>query len=305
MEAHRRDILNALTVDVEDYFHVAAFKDVVRPADWDSFASRVEDNTARILDMLGRHGLSATFFILGWEAERRPGLVRRIAANGHEVACHGHDHQLIYQIGLDAFREDVLRSKKTLEDLTGEPVLGYRAPSYSITPKSLWALDVLAEAGFAYDSSIVPARHDLYGLPGAPRFPYRVSTASGELVEFPPTTMRPGFGPFKATLPVGGGGYLRLYPLALTHWGLSDCNRTHGQPFSVYVHPWELDPAQPRVACPPRSRFRHYLNLHKTSSRLESLLRKFRFGPMGKVIESLPHCPAFAARDGNLKEAAA
>jgi len=299
------DIRNALTVDVEDYFHVAAFKDVIRPEDWDRFASRVEDNTERILGMLGRHGVTATFFILGWEARRRPRLVRRIAELGHEVACHGHGHQLIYQTGPKAFREDVARSKSILEDLTGAPVLGYRAPSYSITSRSLWALDILSESGFAYDSSIVPARHDLYGVPGAPRFPYRIRTASGELTEFPPSTMRPGVGPFRATLPVGGGGYLRLYPAALTHWGLDSVNRKHGQPFCVYVHPWEMDPGQPRVACPPRSRFRHYVNLRKTPSRLDSLLQRYTFGPMGKVIESLSNCPAREIRDGRIGEAPA
>lgn len=231
-------ILNALTVDVEDYFHVQAFADVVSPVNWDHYESRVENNTYRILDLLGERGLKATFFVLGWEASRRPGMVRRIVGEGHELACHGYGHQLIYRIGPEAFRADVRHAKSLLEDLGGTPVAGYRAPSYSITAKSLWALDILVEEGFRYDSSIVPARHDIYGLPGAPRFPYRLSCAGGELVEFPPSTMCVGVGPFKATLPVGGGGYLRLYPLSLTRWGLDRINAAEGQPFSVYIHPW-------------------------------------------------------------------
>lgn len=280
-------IMNALTVDVEDYFQVQAFADAVSPRDWDGFESRVESNTDRVLNLMAERGLQGTFFVLGWEARRRPGMVRRIVGEGHELACHGYGHQLIYRIGRMAFREDVRRAKSLLEDISGKQVSGYRAPSYSITAKSLWALEILAEEGFRYDSSIVPARHDVYGLPGAPRFPYRIRCEAGELTEFPPTTMRVGFGPLAATLPVGGGGYLRLYPRALTRWGLEAINKREKQPFSVYIHPWELDPHQPRLSGSRRSRFRHYHNLHRTEHNLGHLLENFRFGPMGRVIAAL------------------
>jgi len=296
-------IINALTVDVEDYFHVQAFADVISPHTWADFDSRVEDNTRRILDLLATHGRKATFFVLGWEAQRRPELVRLIAASGHEVACHGFGHQLVYNIGPKAFREDVARAKSLLEDLTGHPVTGYRAPSYSITVKSLWAVDILIETGFTYDSSIVPARHDIYGMPGAPRFPYRIEGESGVLTEFPPSTMRLAIGPFRATLPIGGGGYLRLYPFGVTRWGLRDLNKREGKPFSVYVHPWELDPGQPKLAGRPRSRFRHYINLRHTEARLGALLQDFHFGTMRDVISSLADLPMHDMRGGRFKEA--
>ncbi|MFP5221204.1 MAG: XrtA system polysaccharide deacetylase [Acidobacteriota bacterium] len=293
--------LNALTVDVEDYFQVQAFADVISPLDWDRFESRVENNTYRVLDLLAENGIKGTFFVLGWEAERRPGIVRRITGEGHELACHGYGHQLVYRIGPVAFREDVRRAKSILEDISGKPVLGYRAPSYSITARSLWALDILAEQGFLYDSSIVPARHDVYGIPGAPRFPYRVRCEAAELTEFPPSTMQVGVGALKATLPVGGGGYLRLYPRALTHWGLETINNREGHPFSVYVHPWELDPHQPKLSGSRRSRFRHYHNIHRTERDLGQLLKRFRFGPMGRVIAALDKAPI---HDPRLKGAA-
>ncbi len=302
MRAPRGPLLNALTVDVEDYFQVQAFAGVVAPGQWEGFESRVEANTGRVLDLLAEHGLTATFFVLGWEARRRPGLVRRIVAEGHEVACHGYGHQLIYRIGPRAFREDIRQAKALLEDITGRPVNGYRAPSYSITAQSLWALDILVETGFTHDSSIVPTRHDFYGIPGAPRFPYRVETGAGGLVEFPPSTMRLRLGPVRATVPVGGGGYLRLYPLALTRWGLRRLNGREGQPFSVYVHPWELDPGQPRLRASARSRLRHYLNLGKTRERLATLFRDFRFGPMGEVTASLGPLPSVAVDGGVLRE---
>lgn len=297
-------IVNALTVDVEDYFQVQAFADVVSPHQWESFVSRVEDNTCRVLDLFAEHGLKATFFVLGWEAQRRPAIVRRIIADGHELACHGYGHQLIYRIGPDAFREDVHRAKSLLEDISGHPVHGYRAPSYSITAESLWALDILVEEGFLYDSSIVPARHDTYGLPGAPRFPYRVACARGSLIEFPPSTMQVGMGPFKATVPVGGGGYLRLYPFTLTKWGLDRINNAEGQSFSVYVHPWELDPDQPRVSATAKSRFRHYTNLHQTADRLITLSKLFRFTTMGECIGAMQDLPSREPFQGMLRVAA-
>jgi len=296
--------MNALTVDVEDYFQVQAFADVVSPRQWESFESRVEANTCRVLDLFAEHGLKATFFVLGWEAKRRPAMVRRIIDEGHELACHGYGHQLIYRFGPDAFRADIRRAKDILEDISGQPVHGYRAPSYSITAQSLWALDILVEEGFRYDSSIVPARHDIYGLPGAPRFPYRLLCASGELIEFPPSTMRVGVGPFKATLPVGGGGYLRLYPLSLTRWGLDRINTVESQPFSVYIHPWELDHEQPRVRGPMKSMFRHYVRLRHTARRLHVLLQAYRFCPMGVCLGTMAELPILLPIQGHLREAA-
>lgn len=299
----RRSLPNAFTVDVEDYFQVQAFAGTIPPSTWEGFESRIEANTDKALELLAAHGVHGTFFVLGWEARRRPELVRRIAAGGHEVACHGYGHQLVYGIGPEAFREDIQAAKGLLEDITGQPVTGYRAPSYSITAKSLWSLDILTEAGFAYDSSIVPARHDFYGLPGAPRFPYRIVTAAGSLVEFPPSTMRLGIGRLRATVPVGGGGYLRLYPLALTRWGLGGINARERQPFSVYVHPWELDPGQPRLQGPLRSRFRHYVNQDRTIARLDALLRQFRFGTMRETLAALGPLPERTVANGILREA--
>lgn len=304
MPADNGPITNALTVDVEDYFHVQAFARTISPTQWDGFESRTEANTGRLLDLFASLGVRATFFVLGWEAERRPRMVRRITGEGHELACHGYWHQLVYQAGPEAFRADIRRAKALLEDISGCPVAGYRAPSYSITAKSLWALDILAEEGFSYDSSIVPARHDIYGLPGAPRFPYVAATLSGRLAEFPPTTMRLGAGPLRATLPVGGGGYLRLYPFALTRWGLDRINSREGQPFSVYVHPWEVDPAQPRMGGSARSRFRHYVNLGRTRERLAGLVRRFGFSPMGQVIAGLADLPVLRPGGHGTREAA-
>lgn len=289
MSKRHAPILNALTVDVEDYFHVQAFAGSVSPQAWDGYESRVERNTLRILDLLDEHGLKATFFILGWEAERRPGLVRRIADNGHEVACHGYGHQLIYRIGPEAFRQDVTRAKSLLEDLTGGQVLGYRAPSYSITAKSMWALDILVECGFTYDSSIFPIFHDTYGVPDAPRFPHVLTLGSGSLVEFPPTTFEARALRLTYRLPVAGGGYLRLFPLALVQRALASINAREGQPVVVYFHPWEIDPKQPRIPAPLKSRFRHYTNLHTTEAKLRRLFNQQHFAPMAEVIKGMGH----------------
>ncbi|MDT8453261.1 MAG: DUF3473 domain-containing protein [Gammaproteobacteria bacterium] len=276
-------IRNALTVDVEDYFHVSAFAKNIHYHDWDNYPLRVENNTRRILDLFDAHEVKATFFVLGWVAERAPALVREIAHRGHEVACHGFSHQLIYNQSPEVFREETLRSKYLLEDIIQTPVRGYRAASYSITNRSRWALDVLAEAGFDYDSSIFPVRHDRYGIANAPVFPHRMQTPNGQsLVEFPLSTATL----LKYRLPVAGGGYFRLYPYAVTRAGLSQINRLQ-QPFIFYLHPWEIDPAQPRVSTNWASRFRHYNNLDKCENRLCRLLSDFEFATTESVLQSL------------------
>lgn len=275
---------NAMTVDVEDYFHVAALASAIRPEDWDQYECRVERNTHRLLEMFAERQIQGTFFVLGWVAERYPALVREIAAAGHEVASHGQTHQLVYRQTPAQFREETARSKQTLEDLVQRPVEGYRAASYSITNQSLWALDVLAELGFVWDSSIFPVRHDRYGIPGTPRWPHRLSTPQGHsLVEFPLTTWQlAGY-----RLPIAGGGYFRLYPYRLTEHGLSTVNRRDGQPFIFYLHPWEIDPEQPRVKAGALSSFRHYNNLHRCETRLARLLERFSFTTVRQVLEEL------------------
>ena len=274
---------NALTVDVEDYFHVAAFARQIDPATWDSFSLRVEYNTQRLLDLFAEREVRATFFVLGWVAEHCPGLVRAIAEQGHEVACHGYSHQLIYEQTPAVFREETIRAKVCLEDHAQRPVLGYRAASYSITKRSLWALDILAELGFAYDSSIFPVHHDRYGIPGSPRWPYRIDTDGGSLIEFPPSTLAVG----GCRLPVAGGGYFRIYPYQLTRFALSRINRIEGQPFIFYLHPWEIDPRQPRIHAGWLSTFRHYTNLSRCEERLRHLLRDFQFAPARDVLKDL------------------
>ncbi|MBD3640935.1 MAG: DUF3473 domain-containing protein [Marinobacter sp.] len=274
-------IRNALTIDVEDYFQVAALAEAVRRDDWDSMEYRVEANTDRLLGLLDQYNTRATFFTLGWVAERSPELVRRIRTAGHEVASHGYSHQLIYNQTPDVFREETRRSKAILEDILGEPVTGYRAASYSITAQSRWALDILAEEGFTWDSSIFPVHHDRYGMPDAPRWPYRLKTDNGhELAEFPLSTLKlPGY-----TLPIAGGGYFRLFPYWFSQWGLGSINR-QGRPFVFYLHPWEVDPEQPRLEVKWLSRFRHYNNLDVCEARLNKLLQRFDFGPMGEVLQ--------------------
>lgn len=275
-------IRNALTVDVEDYFQVAAFADEVNPKAWESFPLRVERNTHRLLDLFAKSGIQATFFVLGWVAERCPKLVRTIAECGHEVASHGYSHRLVYRQSPSVFREETLRAKACLEDQAQRSVLGYRAASYSITVKSLWALDILAELGFHYDSSIFPIRHDRYGIPDSPRWPYRLGTASGDvLIEFPPSTMAVG----RYRLPVSGGGYFRIYPYRFTRFALSRINRKEGMPFIFYLHPWEIDPGQPRIRSGWLSTFRHYTNLSSCERRLSRLLSDFQFAPAGEVLK--------------------
>lgn len=265
--------INAMTVDVEDYVHVSAFARVIKVKDWDRYESRVERNTQRLLDLFDEHHVHATFFVLGWVAQRNPELVREIAARGHEVASHGLTHQLVYNQTPTVFREETRISKELLEDIVQRPVLGYRAASYSITQQSLWALDILVELGFLYDSSIFPVYHDKYGIPNARREPHRLSApGGGTIVEWPLSTAKV----FGFPLPVAGGGYFRLLPYWLTRGGLASINRYENQPFIFYLHPWEIDPDQPRINASWLSRFRHYTNLSKCEERLRRLLGEFQ-----------------------------
>jgi polysaccharide deacetylase family protein (PEP-CTERM system associated) len=278
-------MLNALTIDVEDYFQVNAFASVVRYDQWGNYPLRVAENTYKILDILEQHHITATFFVLGWVAERLPELTREIHRRGHEIACHGYGHQLIFQIGPDKFREDIRRSKSLLEDQCGEAVCGYRAPSYSITSKSLWALDILVEEGFIYDSSIFPVVHDTYGIPDAERFPHTLQTKAGPLREFPLTTLPVQIGWKQLRLPIAGGGYLRLLPVETIRKGIHAVNTKEQQPAVVYFHPWEIDQKQPRIKAGFKSTFRHYLNLHRTEGKLVHLFERLKFGPMRQVLE--------------------
>lgn len=275
-------IENALTIDVEDYFQVAALAEAVRREDWHSMEYRVEANTQRILSLLDRHKARATFFTLGWVAEKSPELVRLIRKEGHEIASHGYSHQLIYNQTPEVFREETRRSKAVLENITGEPITGYRAASYSITNESRWALDILAEEGFAWDSSIFPVHHDRYGMPGTPRWPHTLTTDKGyKLAEFPLSTLKlPGY-----TLPIAGGGYFRLFPYWFSRWALGSINR-QGQPFVFYLHPWEIDPGQPRLDVKWFSRFRHYNNLDVCEHRLDQLLGHFPFTTVSNVLRA-------------------
>jgi polysaccharide deacetylase family protein (PEP-CTERM system associated) len=274
-------MLNALTVDVEDYFHVKAFARQIRPEDWDHFPRRVDTNTNRLLEILAERKVVATFFILGWVADRCPDLVKRIDRLGHAIGCHGYSHQAIYDGSRDDFRRDVRRAKAVIENLLGRQVASYRAPSYSITANTLWALMILAEEGFEYDSSIFPISHDLYGIPDAPRFPYLEVLANGQTIkEFPPSTLR-----FCGTnFPIAGGGYLRLLPYRLTAGAIRRLNQREKQPVMVYLHPWEMDPDQPRVPSSWRSRFRHYQNLDSTETKIKNLLTDFSFSTMEQVL---------------------
>lgn len=277
-------IRNAITVDVEDYFHVEAFANHIDRNTWDRHEVRVVDNTQRLLDRFDARGVRGTFFVLGWVAERYPELVKEIARRGHEVACHGWSHRLVYKQSRDEFYDETRRAKALLEDQIGRPVLGYRAASYSIVQRSLWALDILCELGFRYDSSIFPVRHDKYGIPEAKTEPHRYQTPGGDtIVEFPLTTKDI----FGYRLPVAGGGYFRLFPYAVTRAALASINRREQRPFIFYLHPWEIDPKQPQVAAGWFSRFRHYNNLEKCESRLERLLRDFAFAPAADVLTSL------------------
>jgi polysaccharide deacetylase family protein (PEP-CTERM system associated) len=271
-------IVNALSVDVEDYFQVSALAPYVAREKWDDQPCRVERNVERILAMLDRHGTRATFFTLGWIAERYPALVRRAFEAGHEIASHGHGHQRVSDLSPAEFRADVTRAKALLEDITGSAVLGYRAPSFSIGRENEWAFDCLAAAGYRYSSSIYPVRHDHYGVPDAPRFPY---WSRDSLLEVPITTNRV----LERNLPAGGGGYFRLLPYALSRWSIGRVHASDGRPAIFYFHPWEIDPGQPRVrGVNARTRFRHYVNLHRMERKLDRLLGDFRWDRVDRVF---------------------
>jgi polysaccharide deacetylase family protein (PEP-CTERM system associated) len=268
-----------MSVDVEEHFQVSAFETTIGREQWDKTASRVEGNVDRILALFADAGVHATFFTLGWIAERYPACIRRIAAAGHEIASHGYQHVRVVNQNPGEFREDVARTKSILENLAGQPVSGYRAASYSITRENLWALEVLESVGYRYSSSIYPVHHDLYGIPEAPRFAFR--RAGGTLVEIPVTTCRI----LGRNWPCGGGGFFRLLPYALSRWAVRRVNTGDRQPAMFYFHPWEIDPDQPRVShAPLKSRLRHYLNLRRFEPRLKRLLVEFRWDRVDRVF---------------------
>ena len=273
-------IRNAMTIDVEDYFQVSAFAKHISPDSWDDHPCRIEHNMARIFALLDEQDVQATFFVLGWIAERYPQIVRDIVANGHELASHGSNHLRASEQSPAAFQTDITRSKELLEDIGGLAVIGYRAPSFSIGTNNLWALDSLQEAGYLYSSSIYPIQHDHYGMPDAPRFKFLSREPDG-LVELPITTARL----FGRNLPASGGGYFRLLPYAASRWLMQHVNRVDQQPCIFYCHPWEFDPEQPRQKdINLKTRFRHYVNLHRTEPRLRALLRDFAWGRMDQVF---------------------
>lgn len=273
--------VNALTVDVEDYFQVEAFADVVRRDEWSCWQPRVERNTQRLLDLFASRNVCGTFFILGWVAERYPQMVRDIAAAGHEIACHSYQHHRINTQTPEEFRTDLRRAKRLLEDITGSEVVGYRAPTYSIMRETLWALDILVEEGFRYDSSIFPIHHDRYGVPDAKRHLHIIHCAAGDIAEFPPSTVRVA----GVNFPMAGGGYFRLLPYPLFRWGLRRVNYSERQPVIFMVHTWEVDSEQPVIAGTRMNVWRHRNNLRHTSARLERLLDDFRFAPVRQVLQ--------------------
>lgn len=275
-------VVNALSVDVEEWFQVGAFERVIARGDWDGLASRVEDNCARILDLFASAGVHATFFTLGWVAERHPALVRRIHDAGHEIASHGWDHARVFTLGAKAFAEDLARARAALEDAAGAPVRGYRAPSFSIDARTPWAFAVLAEQGYAYSSSVAPLVHDHYGWREAPRFAFR-PLADSPLVELPVTTAEIR----GRRLAAGGGGFFRVLPYGFTGWAVRQVNAL-GQPAVFYFHPWEIDPGQPRLAqAPLRSRLRHYTALERMEGKLARLLRDFAWGRVDAIVAGL------------------
>jgi polysaccharide deacetylase family protein (PEP-CTERM system associated) len=274
-------VLNAFSVDVEDYFQVGAFERHVPRQAWSRLEPRVERNTRRLLDLCAEHGVQGTFFVLGWVAERWPGLVRDIRDAGHELGTHGQDHRRVTTLTPPQFREDVRRSKALIEDAAGTEVIGYRAPNYSIVRETMWAMDVLLEEGFRYDSSIFPIRHDRYGIPDFPRFPRPVRGSNGSaLHEVPISTVR-----FAGmNLPFVGGGYLRQFPMAFIRWGMRRLNGFERRPAILYIHPWEIDPEQPRFRVPFLTGVRHYRNLHRTEERLAELFGAYRFTTIREVL---------------------
>jgi polysaccharide deacetylase family protein (PEP-CTERM system associated) len=288
-------ITDGLSVDVEDYFQVEAFAHRVPRSQWPSFPSRVRQNTERVLHLLDRNRCRATFFILGWVAEREPALVREVAQAGHEVACHSHLHRRVHSLTPQEFREDTKRARGVIEEAAGVSVVGFRAPTFSITRESLWALEILAELGFKYDSSIFPVRHDLYGIFDAPRGVHQRRLPSGQSIwEFPASTVRVA----GQNLPAAGGGYLRLLPMTYTRWAINRIHNQERRPVMVYFHPWELDPGQPRLKAGWRSRLRHYTGLGKTEDRLDALLSNGRFQPLRQLLQEVEQ-PTMSAQAGN------
>jgi polysaccharide deacetylase family protein (PEP-CTERM system associated) len=268
-------VTNALTIDFEDWYQGIE----IPSTRWDGFEDRIEASGRRVLAELDRAGVRATFFVLGLVAERHPGLVREIAAAGHEIATHGWSHTLVYKMTPEAFREELVRSIDLLAGLSGQPIRGHRAPFFSVTRESLWALDILADVGIRYDSSVFPVLNYRYGIEGAPRWPYAVDTPKGRLTEFPITTLRWA----GRNLPIAGGAYFRIFPYAVTWSAFRSINRA-GQAAVFYLHPWELDPDHPRIPLPRRISLTHYVNLRATTGRLRRLLKDFRFAPMGEVL---------------------
>jgi len=272
-------MINALTVDLEEWFCVSNFGDVIRREDWPRMESRVEGSTFELLDLLDRHRVSATFFVLGWVAERHPDLIRALVDRGHEVASHGYSHRLVYEQTPGQFEEDIERSIEVLAGLTGTGCEGYRAPSFSLRRNMEWAWKVLTGFGIRYDSSVFPVVHDRYGEPDAPRFPFRHRCGSVAMMEFPLSTVRLS----GRNLPIAGGGYLRLYPYGVTRWGIRKIN-AEGQPAVVYLHPWEIDPGQPKPRAPYLRQIRHRIGIHSTKQKLDRLLGDFKFAPMREVL---------------------
>jgi polysaccharide deacetylase family protein (PEP-CTERM system associated) len=274
-------IVNGLSVDVEDWFQVGAFENVIARGDWDSIKTRVEDNVARVLDLFAEADVRATFFTLGWVAQRHPEMIRRIAAAGHELASHGYDHARVFTFTPRQFAEDIRKARAIIEDCAGVAVTGYRAPSFSIDHRTPWAFTELAEQGYVYSSSVAPVVHDHYGWPDAPRFAFR-PLPNASLVEIPVTTAMLG----GRRVAAGGGGFFRVLPYAFTRWAIRQVNHTEGRPAVFYFHPWEVDPGQPRVAhAPIRSRVRHYTGLARMAGKLSDLAQEFRWGTMDEVAQ--------------------
>ncbi|MET0069921.1 MAG: XrtA system polysaccharide deacetylase [Candidatus Thiodiazotropha sp.] len=276
------NIVNAITVDVEDYFQVSAFARNIEKDNWCDYESRVERNTHKLLEIFAQYNTKGTFFVLGWIAERFPNLINDIEQAGHEIASHGYSHDLVYNQTIDKFREETRRTKEILESIIDKPIYGYRAASYSIVQKSIWALDILTELGFTYDSSIFPIVHDRYGIPGAKTEPHVYKTEAGNtIIEFPISTV--GLG--KTRLPISGGGYFRLLPYWVTRSGLNKINNKENKPFIFYMHPWEIDTGQPRIKSNMLSEFRHYNNISKFDQRLKKLLQDFNFSTVSDVLK--------------------
>jgi len=277
-------MLNALTIDLEDYYHATAFEHIIDKRKWEDMESRIQQNLEKILSILDEYQVKATFFALGWVAERYPILIRTIVNEEHEVASHGYNHTMINHQSKGSFKEDIIKTKKILEDITGIKIKGYRAPSFSINKSSLWALNILCENGHMYDSSIFPIRHDRYGMPDAKRFPHSIElNGKGNIKEFPPSTIRI----LNWNFPIAGGGYLRLFPIKFIEWGIKKLNNIEKQPAIIYLHPWELDPQQPKIPACWLSRFRHYVNLDTTEKKLRNLIKNFRFTTLNKMYTQL------------------